>query len=88
MSRSIPRLLGVVIVLQVLVLAGQWLGNPSYLTSARAEQTDPGRDRALMLDELKGTNSKLDKLIDILGSGELQVRVVQPDDTKGKGSAR
>ena len=81
------RLLGVVIVLQVLTLAGQWV-SPSYTTTAHAQAYDPARDRQQTLDELRSMNSKFDKLTDILTSGELQVRVVNPDETKGKNSAR
>ena len=82
------KLLGVMIVLQVLVLAGQWLGSPSYVTTANAQVTDPGRDRIQMLEQLKSIDSKLDKLVGILGSGDLQVKVVQPDEPKGKTTGR
>jgi hypothetical protein len=81
------RLLGVVIVLQGMILAGQWLGGPS-LGTAQAQITDPGRDRIQMLDELRSTNAKLDKLIDLLGSGDVQVKVVQSDDNRGRTAAR
>jgi hypothetical protein len=50
--------------------------------------TDPGRDRMQMIDQLKSMDSKLDKLVSILSSGELQVKVVQPDDNKGKANGR
>ena len=82
------RLLVVVIALQGLLLVGQWLGTPGYLTSANAQVTDPGRDRLQMLDEMKSVNGKLDKLIAILDSGDLQVKVVQPDEAKAKPAAR
>jgi hypothetical protein len=85
MSNS--RLLSVVIVLQLMILAGQWLGGPR-LSTAQAQISDPGRDRIQMLDELRATNAKLDKMIDLLGSGDLQVRVVQPDDNRGRAVAR
>jgi hypothetical protein len=87
----IGRLLGVVIVLQVLTLAGQWLdgGSQRYLTStAQAQITDPGRDRSQMIDELKAMNGKLDRLVELLEGGKVQVRVVQPDEPKGKQVAR
>jgi hypothetical protein len=82
------RLLTVVIALQGVLIAGQWLGAPGYLSSAHAQTLDPARDRADMIDQLHSVNAKLDKMIDILGSGDLQVRVIVPDDTKGKTSAR
>jgi hypothetical protein len=81
------RLLVVVIALQALVLLGQWVG-PSYVTSAQAQANDPARDRIQTLDELRSINAKLDKMADILGSGDLQVRVVNPDEIKGKAGAR
>jgi hypothetical protein len=85
---SSTRLLGVVIVLQGMILAGQWFGG-GYLTSpAHAQVADPGRDRQQMLDEMKQTNAKLDKLIELLQKGDLQVKVVQPDETKGRPAAR
>jgi hypothetical protein len=72
-----------------MILAGQWLGAPSYVNSAQAQlSTDPGRDRMQMIDQLKSMDSKLDKLVSILSSGELQVKVVQPDDNKGKANGR
>ena len=83
------RLLTVVIVLQGMILTGQWLGNGSYLSSANAQlSTDPGRDRQQLIDEVRKTNDKLDKLAEILSSGNLQVRVVQPDENRGRGGAR
>ena len=85
---SNARLLTVVLVLQSLILAGQWLGAPSYVTSAHAQLGDPGRDRQQMLDEIRRTNDKLDKLTEILRSGDLQVRVVQPDENRARTPAR
>ncbi|WP_428939946.1 hypothetical protein [Fontivita pretiosa] len=82
------RLLGVVLVLQVLLLAGQWFGGTGYLTSANAQITDPGRDRSQMIDELKSLNAKLDKIIALLDGGNLQVKVIQPDENKGKAAGR
>ena len=82
------RMLAAILVLQGLTLAGQWFGDAARLPSASAQVTDPGRDRAQMLDEMRAVNAKLDKLVEILGSGDLQVRVVQPDENKGKPSAR
>jgi hypothetical protein len=82
------RLLAVVVVLQGLLLAGQWLGNgtasPAILATAQA-QPDPNRDRWLMIDELKALNAKMDKLVGILESGNLQVRASSPDE-KGNGA--
>ncbi|HWP41143.1 MAG TPA: hypothetical protein VNL70_09475 [Tepidisphaeraceae bacterium] len=82
------RLLGVVIVLQVLLLAGQWFGETGYLTSANAQVTDPARDRSQIIDELRSVNAKLDKIIALLDGGNLQVKVIQPDENKGKATGR
>jgi hypothetical protein len=81
------KLLVVVIVLQSLMLLGQWVG-PSYVTSAQAQANDPARDRLQTLDELRSIDAKLDKMADILGSGDLQVRVANPDDIKVKSGGR
>jgi hypothetical protein len=76
------RAWGILIVLQGLILAGQWLGAPS-LQSAQAQPAfNPERDRTVMIEELKSANSKLDRLISLLEGGELQVRVTVPDDKK------
>ena len=77
------RLLAVVVVLQGLLLAGQWLGNPALVSTAQA-QPDPNRDRWLMIDEMKSMNAKMDRLIGILEGGNLQVRTAPPDE---KGNA-
>jgi len=79
------RLLGVVIALQALTLAGQWLGHegPTMLPQAQAQLANPAAERQAMLEEQKVTNSKLDRLVGILEAGQLQVRVTNPDDFKG-----
>lgn len=82
------RMMSVVIALQLLILAGQWLGGGSYLSSANAQLADPGRDRAQLLDEMRAINAKLDRLTEILSSGSLQVRVVQSDEANSKPPAR
>ena len=84
------RLLTVVVALQALTLMGQWLGNegPRILPAAQAQLANPGADRQALIDELKTTNSKLDQLVGILQSGNLQVRVVNPDEQKSKDTGR
>ena len=85
MKSSHSKLLGIVIVLQGLMLAGQWTSNNAGFTpSAHAA---PPVSNALnqseqTVDELKAVNAKLDQLISILQSGDLQVRVVTPDEKK------
>lgn len=82
MERS--RWLTVVVVLQGMILLGQWTGGGS-LAVARAENTlpDPGARQMQMVEELKASNAKLERIIAILESGNLQVQVAQPDENKG-----
>jgi hypothetical protein len=82
------RLLTVVIVLQVVILAGQWLQGPTILPAARADLPNPQADRQEMIDLQKDTNSKLDQIVSILQGGNLQVKVVQSDDQKDAGHNR
>ena len=82
------RMLAVVIALQVVILAGQWLQGPTMLPAARADLPNPQADRQEMIDEQKATNSKLDQIVSILQGGNLQVKVVQSDDQKDAGHNR
>jgi hypothetical protein len=70
-----------VLVLQGLVLMGQWTGQ-GPVTPAHAQIPDAGGQRQQMVDELKGINSKLDKLTHALESGSIQVRVAPADEKK------
>jgi hypothetical protein len=76
------RLFVIVIALQLVIVAGQWLEGPKMLPTAQAEPFNAGADRQAMLDELKGVNSRLDAITSILNSGNLQVKVEQPDEHK------
>ena len=76
------KLLTVVIVLQALILVGQWLGAPSLVSPAQAQIPDAGGQRQEIISLLKGTNDKLDRLIGILESGKLEVRVAGADENK------
>ena len=77
------KLLVAVIVLQSLVLLGQWTGT-SIAAPRKAEAQDRvpagvlmgagSRDMA-MLDELKALNAKLDRLTTTIESGKLTVMV-------------
>jgi hypothetical protein len=46
----------------------------------RADIPDPGAQRLAMVDELKQVNDKLERLIGLLESGRLQVKVEGADD--------
>jgi len=76
------KLLVGVLVLQGLILIGQWTGS-GYLTSAQAQIPDPANRQMQMVDELKDLNTKMDKLVGILEGGDLQVKVAKSDDEKG-----
>lgn len=81
MNQSVSRLLAFVVVLQVLILASLWTAHS--LPTAQAQLPDPGAQRERQLDELKSINTKLDKLIDVIGSGKMMVQVqVVPQDKK------
>ncbi len=75
------RLLAAILVLQVLTLLGQWF-SPSYVAGAQAQIPDAGAQRNQMLEEMRGTNGRLDKLIAMLEGGKIQVRTVATDEKK------
>ena len=76
------RMFVIVIALQLLIVAGQWLEGRRMLPMAQAEPFNAGADRQATIDELKSIDSKLDSMVSILNSGNLQVKVVQSDDHK------
>ena len=78
------QLLVVVIVLQLVMLVGQWLEGPRMLPAAQAEPFNAGADRQVMVDTLKSIDSKMDSINTILNSGNLQVKVQQSDEHKGR----
>jgi hypothetical protein len=87
MNQKTNRFLIAILLLQGLTLAGQWLDGARMLPSAHAEPPrvggDPSGDRQAMIDAQRETNTKLEKLIGILEGGNLQVKVVMPDEGKG-----
>ena len=68
------RWLGVVVVLQALVLATLWTGGPGVRPAA-AQVPDAGAQQQQVIDQLRATNEKLDKLVELLAGGNLQVHV-------------
>jgi hypothetical protein len=82
------RLLIVIVVLQALTLAGQWLEGPKVLPVAQAQAFNSAADRQEMIDQMKSVNSKLDRLVSVLEGGNLQVKVVQPDERKDGAKSR
>jgi hypothetical protein len=89
----IVKLLTAVVVLQVLTLGGTWLGQgtgsaPEMLPRAEAQSVDPGSQRREMITELQALNNKMDKLIDVLEDGNLQVKAVTDDEKVEKAPAK
>jgi hypothetical protein len=76
------KLLTAVLILQGLILVGQWVGTPSLVAPAQAQIPDAGGQRNEMIRELQSLNGKMDKLIGILESGKLEVHVSGADDNK------
>jgi cell division protein FtsB len=76
------KILAVMVVLQVVTLLNMWVGSP--VQHAQAQVADLGAQNLQIIDQLKAENDKLDKLISILESGNLQVHVAKPDDTQQK----
>jgi hypothetical protein len=85
---KINRLLGIILVLQLLTVAGQWLESPKMMPAAQAQAINSAADRQAIIDELKNSNAKLDRLISILEAGNLQVKIVQSDQHKETTKAR
>ena len=77
------KLLATVVVLQGLILIGQWTGGGAYVSSALAQVPDPANRQMQMIEELKSLNTKLDQVVSILQGGDLQVKVVNPEEKKG-----
>jgi hypothetical protein len=81
------KLLAVVVVLQGLILIGQWTGGVS-LPAAQAQVPDPANRQLQMIEELRGVNSRLDQVVSILQGGDLQVKVKQTEEEKKKAEPR
>ena len=76
------------VVLQGLILIGQWTGGGSYLPSAQAQVPDPANRQLQMIEELKSANTKLEQIVSILQSGDLQVKVPKSEENKGGSRAK
>jgi hypothetical protein len=72
-----------ILVLQGIILIGQWTGGRTLPTAMAGDVPNPAARQMELLEETKATNAKLDKIISLLEGGDLQVRVVQPDESKG-----
>ena len=79
------RMLIGVVVIQGLLLLGQWAGRDST-AHAKPEigggsLPDPGARQLQMIEELKGVNAKLDRLLTMAQNGEVQVKV-KPEEKR------
>ncbi len=74
------RILLVVIAFQAVLLAGKWGSSP--VTPADAQVPAAFNQTEKVVDELRTLNGKVDKLIEMLDSGKLQVKVAQADESK------
>lgn len=77
------KMLTVVVLMQALILVGQWLGSPRMVSSANAQVPDAGGQRLEMITELKSLNGKMERMISLLESGKLEVKVAKADDKAG-----
>lgn len=77
------KLLGIVIVLQALILLGQWTGQPAASTAkADTQVSNPSERQLAIVDELKTLNAKMDQLLSLLQSGDAKVEVTKVDRNK------
>lgn len=77
------KMLAFVLALQVVIVLGQWLGQPAARTaSADVNIPNPGERQLAILDELKTLNSKMDHLLSLVQSGDMKVEVTKVDRNK------
>ncbi len=81
MSQSISKKwLAILLGLQAATLLTLWGACPSATPAMADGIPDAGAQREQMVEQLKATNEKLDKLISVLSGGDLRVRLAKPDD--------
>jgi hypothetical protein len=77
------KMLGFVIVMQAVILLGQWTGQPAVRpASADVTLPNPGERQLAILDELKTLNGKMDHLVSLVQSGDMKVEVTKVDRSK------
>jgi hypothetical protein len=77
------KILGFVLVMQVVIVIGQWAGQPAA-RSAKADVNipNPGERQLAILDELRTLNGKMDRLLGVVQSGDMKVEVTKVDRSK------
>ncbi|HEY8750412.1 MAG TPA: hypothetical protein VIM11_20680 [Tepidisphaeraceae bacterium] len=73
------KLLGIVIALQVMLLVGQWVSPSASVARADIPMPNPSERQLAMLDELRTLNGKVDRLIGLLQSGTVEVKMSKSD---------
>jgi hypothetical protein len=76
------KMLGIVIVLQGVLIAGMWLSPSTSRVQADTPVSNPSERQLAMLDELRAMNGKLDQLSKLLSDGNLAVKVTRVDIKK------
>ncbi|MEO6434397.1 MAG: hypothetical protein ABIP55_01375 [Tepidisphaeraceae bacterium] len=78
------KLLAAIVVLQGVILIGQWTGGgAAVLPQALAQVPDPANRQMQMIEQLSLLNGKVDQIVTILQSGDVQVKVAKTEETKG-----
>jgi hypothetical protein len=80
--RSSNKWLGIIVAMQAIILLTLWGAGPSVSTARADGIPDAGSQRDQMIEQMKATNEKLDKLLVLLSGGDLQVKLAKPDDDK------
>lgn len=77
------KMLGFVIVMQAVILLGQWTLQPTARTaSADVNLPNPSERQMEMIEELRALNGKMDHLISLAQSGDMKVEVTKVDRNK------
>ena len=76
------KILLAAVALQSALIAGLVTGKELAPRATAQGIGNPGGQRQEAVDELKSLNAKMDKLMDLLESGKLQVRATLPDEKK------
>lgn len=76
------KMLGMVIALQVALIAGMWLNASTSKVQADVPVSNPSERQLAMLDELRTLNGKMDQLNKLLVDGKLEVKVTRVDIKK------
>ena len=76
------KFLGTILAVQGLALLALFggLGAPRP-AHAEIQLQNPGERQMEMIEELRGVNARLDKVLSLMQSGEFAVKVSKPDDT-------